>query len=560
MKNTNRPYKFIAVFTVLLLGILSPAFSQITVFDDLEAGTNQNKFLGYWYFYTDIDDGGNSVVNNATVSGAELLFDGSYGEGREGSAHSAILDYTFGTTEPSCGGTCTFGNFAGIGSEFIPAGSVLDMTTATTLQFWMKGSAADMTVRVEVATKDIIDFGYYRIEAAVGTGWQQYTIDFADFISFTQPSWADPVPFNKAMIEKIQFAVSAEDANPAAGKVWIDDITVNGYVWVPPTICSTIGAAGAPVGAKLIDFDGTIETQNAVGEYSYAYNDAAGRTVTAGQYTDVFGGVNVDPLDPTVIDLAIAGNGNGGTNGAFIEFQLGPAYVEGATTVQPFAGIGTRVGDNLGLSFYNAQNDGATGVYFDYMTTGVDWLMFEVHSNQDFGNAGIVHHCLAPGSEGAWRSASVPFGSSLFLPDWDEVRALPPAMQALKTDALEKFQWSYHGAPGTQASFAVDNVHLMGATAISDVKPKQKRAKQNIGIQVNASQLLLNVNGTLKDARITLKTVKGKRVYQNTLSNLQGSLTLDTEGYTPGVYYIGVEAIASNGKTVKFNKPVTLLK
>jgi hypothetical protein len=543
------------------LCMLLPAalFAQATMFDDLEGGTNQNKFLGYWYFYTDSDDGGTSAINNAVPNGTELLFTGAYGDGREGSLHAAVVDYQFGANKPSCGGTCTFGQFVGVGSGFVPEGEVIDMSTATEITFWMKGSAP-MTVRVEIATADILDFAFYRIEADVGLAWAEYTIDFSDFINFAQPSWGDPADFNPVQIQKIQWQISAEDDNPETGKLWIDDIEVHGYIWTPPSMCPVIGEAGigANLGAALSDMEGEEPNQNAYGEYWYAYNDAEGRVVGPGEFTDVFGGVVPDPFDPTVIDIKIDGNGYGGTNGAYIQFQLGPTYVENLETIKPFAGVGTRTSDNLGLGFYNATLDNATGIYFDYKTEGATWVSFEVKANQEFPNPGIVHHCLAPGTNGLWKSATVAF-ADLVLPSWDEVNQLPAAMKILKTNALEKLQWAVQDEPGIQGSLTVDNVHLIGATSITGVETPGSRSRLVPEMQITAgrSTVIITIPGAEQEMAVTVMNAAGEAVASQWTMN--GSVSISADKLSGGVYFAQVSMTGSDGKQNTVKKSFTWL-
>ena len=180
-----------------------------------------------------------------------------------------------------------------------------------------------------------------------------------------------------------------------------------------------------------------------------------------------------------------------------------------------------------------------------------------MHANQQFPNEGIVHHCLAPGSEGTWRGATVPF-TDLKLPDWEEVRNMPAAQKALKTSALEKLQWSFHGAQGTQAAIAVDNVHLIGATSINPVE--NPFARQSF---VNLSQLkdnlVFRLNENFKNVKLSIKSTNGKTLFQNSFDNLSEALTVDTKAYAPGVYYVNFEGRTRNGRQVRYQKPVSLL-
>ncbi len=534
--------------------------AQVSVLDDFEGGTNQNKFLGYWYFYTDSDDGGNSVINNAVENGTELVFEGSYPGGYNGSNYAGVIDYEFGTIEPSCGGTCTYGNMVGAGSNFAAEGETLDLSTATKITVWMKASAP-MQVRVEVPTTDILDFAYYRMTADVSTEWTQITVDFTDFITFAQPSWGDEVDFNPAVAEKIQFQISAEDENPDAGVLYIDDIEIHGYVWVPPTACPTIGAAGTPgVGLLLSDMEGEIPAQNVLGQHWFAYNDVGERVVGPGEFTDVFGGVVVDELDPTVIDILIEGNGYGASNGAFIDFQLGPTYLDGTEIIRPFAGVGVRTGDNLELNNYNAAVNGATGIQFDYMTSDDAWVTFEVHAVQSFPNPGIVHHCLIPGSAGTWRSASVAW-ADLKLPDWDEVKLMPAAQKVLNTAALTKMQWKYQGEPGTAASMSFDNVYLLGAAAEPiSVKDRMQNASSNLEVHFSQGQINFNFSdASISDIELKIQNMKGELVAVQNAASVNALSSMYAESFKNGAY-VAVASAMQDGKKVEFKKVFSLVQ
>jgi hypothetical protein len=397
----------------------------------------------------------------------------------------------------------------------------------------------------------------------VTTEWTQFTIDFKDAVGFVQPSWAKPVPFNLAVLQKLQFKISADEENPVTGTLYIDDVEVHGYVWMPPTLCPIIGAPGTGTGALLGDLEGTMPTQNKYGEFWYAYNDAEGRTVTAGQFSEIFGGVKVNPLDPTEVDLFIQGNGQGGTNGAFIQFQLGPTYLEGTETIDPFVGVGTRLSDNLGLTYYNAAADGATGVYFEYQMTGGDFLKFEVKANQNFGKAGIMHHCLVPPTAaGVWQSVSVKF-SELFLPDWKEVKLLTAAQKVLNTMALEKFQWAVQSDAGTKGTIAVDNVYLLGATAITPKAPVMRKSRSVPKLHAAAGEGTITVRypfQRLKEATVQLINPTGQVLAAKPVYRVETSTFFETTGLASGIYMVRLKGMDSAGRQVALQRSIPYMK
>lgn len=308
--------------------------------------------------------------------------------------------------------------------------------------------------------------------------------------------------------------------------------------------------------------EGTVVNQNAFGEFWYAYNDKGERVVDPGQYTQITAGVVPNELDPSIVTIDINENGYGGSSGAYVGFVLGPAYVEGTSTVMPFAGVGTMLSDNLGFSFYNAQKDGATGVYFDYMTdANVKWVRFEVKGNQVFPNAGLVHHCLAPGTGGQWMGVSVPFTTGLFLPDWDEVALMTPAEKILNTQGLVKLQWAVQDEPGMQGAFAIDNVHMVGAAAITDVKDKSTGRAH--GIRVSAGRSVIGIAypfHTLRSGTVEITTVKGQVVASQKIISSAARIEFSTDGLASGIYITRLKASSVSGEDISIKETFSYLR
>ncbi len=575
-------------FAGIAMAALLPGFGSAqvaSVLDDFEGGTNQNKFLDYWYFYNDSGDKGNSVVNSATVSGAELLFDPAKSlDVGNGGGQAALLDFTMGSIKPKycpTGVGCDYPNFVGIGTGVITEGKVLDMTGATHITFDAKASAT-MTVVVEVATNPITvagHFAYHTIELPIGTTWETHSIPLStEGISavLKQPNWyllENPGgdPFDITQVEKVQWKISVENNTGLTdGKLWLDNIVVHGYQWTPPTACMTcVGAPGAGEGAVLSNMDAAPVNQNAAGFFWFAYNDAGDRAVTSQtEYSEIFGGVTVDPAAPTTPVLAIEGNkGYNSTDGAFIEFTLGPSFVEGANTVKPFVGVGTMVSDELGTQFLNAT--GSTGASFDYQTSAsLDFIRFEVKHNLNFG-AGIVHHVLLPGTGGEWKSATVPW-TNLVLPDWDEVKLI--ADKTLRINALEKFQWAFQGDAATSGSLAVDNVKIIGLTAIdptmvmvASIMPRASRSQGGFGAEKlqNGMRVAFSLPSNDHVGMLVLTDMRGKvlsRVPVSAGQGLKRNLELQVSNLPNGVYFLNLTTRSAQGVPFTQKTSVTYMK
>jgi hypothetical protein len=286
--------------------------------------------------------------------------------------------------------------------------------------------------------------------------------------------------------------------------------------------------------------------QNELGYFWYCYNDAEGRSVSVPgeEFSEIIEGAVVSTEMPTLPVIEIDGNGYDGGNGAWIKFQLGPTYAEGGETIKPFVGIGTKLTDDL-VEYYNATDGGATGVYFDYQTSGdIDFIRFEVKAKQVFPNDGIVHHVLLPGTGGQWSGASIPF-DKLKLPDWDIVNEMMPSQRELKLDSLDKLQWAFQGDAGSQGTMAVDNVKFIGAKAIRTVVPIRDCTFNGISVQHRNGQVIVHsaAHSGQSIQSVTLSTIQGSIVSSKTLAthNTTVSLPLGTaQNIAAGMYILGI--------------------
>jgi hypothetical protein len=568
--------------SVALAGILAVALgayaqtAAASVLDNFEAGSNQNNFLGYSYFYNDATDGGTSVVTTAHVGAtpSELLVDSTSFDAGYSSKKALKMAFTYGANKPkSCGGTCAYGQMVGFGTQFVPGtdvatgtGSTLDITGATAITFFAKASVA-MKMRVEVTTTNVTDFGFFVSNVSVGTDWGPQTVLLTTGLGgINQPSWALAVPFDPKLVQKLQFSISADDnAGLTAGTVWLDSIVVQGYTWVPPNACMPCVGTTAATGAVLSDLEPVTAppraaNQNAAGGFWFAYNDVGTRAVTAqSQYSEIFAGVDLTNPTPTAPLLVVSpAKGVGGSNAAYIGFTLGPSYTDNSSLVQPFVGIGTKTSDALETAVMDASL--STGIAFDYNTDATSTFKFirlEVKTNQtDLGtNPGVVHSVLLPATGGTWKTAIVPW-AKFTLPDWVDV---PDKTVAVKKAGITKFQWAIQDAPGTTGGLAVDNVKLPGMTAIPIGIRNASRAFHGLRMSQAAGRLDVTFDLAAGEsaAKFTLVDLKGHQVAP--AMNLTGKglqvASLDTRTLRSGIYSLQVR----QGDVVR-GVPVTILK
>jgi hypothetical protein len=268
------------------------------------------------------------------------------------------------------------------------------------------------------------------------------------------------------------------------------------------------------------------------------------------------GGATISATDPTKPVIKILGHGNPAGNAAWIDFLLGPTYAENGQTIKPFVGLGTKLSDNLGVEFYNATAAGATGLYFDYQTTGdIDYLRVEVKANQVFTNKGIIHYLLLPATKGAWQGVNI-LWSDLVLPDWAEVKLLSPAAKQLKLAQLEQIQWAFQGAAAAKGTIAVDNVVLVGAKPISVLMQRNAAFRSSFFASWKGNNLNVSLPTKVTAAEAMIVSLSGKIIATYHLG--QGSsftLPFDRFANPAGVYLFKINP--TNGESGPLMTTVT---
>jgi hypothetical protein len=459
--------------------------------------------------------------------------------------------------------------------------SSIDLTTPTTalaVTFYIKAAAATI-VDFAVLTKEVTDYAYYHQLINVTTTYEKKTVLLSSvgLGGLSQPAWSTaPVPFNMKSVTRLQWQMHSDNVGlNKTGTIYVDDIYITNYTFVPFDLCATCaGTPQIPISAALLsNMDTPIFNQNARGYYWYCYNDGPNRipAVTAqSEFSAITGGATVDPTNPLAaptitIGPAVASGGHGynSTPGADILFTLGPTFNKTAgdgIDIKPFVGVGTGLWHELDqTNLYNAQADGATGVYFDYMLSGgtaATSVRLEVYDNQTLGN-GVVHYINLPSTGGVWKGATVPF-STLVLPHWSGVVTTTP----LDITKLEKIQWAVQDDDQLVGELAIDNVYLLGATTITkpagSIKFQGNLVKTMGGISTSMinNNLKVTFPREMSNASVTLVNTKGS-VIAKSLTVANHTAMVDVAGVARGVYMLTVKA---NTKAGAFNKtmPVTV--
>ncbi len=192
---------------LVLLALIFRITYADELLDDFERGESKNLRNGYWYYFTDVKDGGNSEILNA-----EMLSLGNYTapkpvkEGSD-SGYCLKLEYMLGDIMPSVEqeipGKTKHCNFTGVGTDLARPGSVTDIRPAYGVSFRAR-SHDSIIVFFELVTSNIYDYGYYRKYFWVTDSWQTFSIDFNDTNQFMFPDNSYDPEDHQLLLTKIQ--------------------------------------------------------------------------------------------------------------------------------------------------------------------------------------------------------------------------------------------------------------------------------------------------------------------------------------------------------------------
>ena len=151
----------------------------------------------------------------------------------------------------------------------------------------------------------------------------------------------------------------------------------------------------------------------------------------------------------------------------------------------------------------------------------------------------------------------------LHLPGWEEVAAMTEAQKVLRTNALEKLQWAVQDVPGTTGSLAIDNVHLVGATAVTGVAHDEFSAQKLINqmdiskgrgsIRISLPTQIQSVNYT----EVQILNAAGKAIAVHKASAFDNSVSFETDRFSNGVYFVRLNMVKKDGKVQSVKKAFT---
>ena len=128
------------IFLAVLMSLTTVVFAKDLVLDDFNNGSEKNSLGFFWYYYSDCNDSGNSVIHNALPKPGGG-FTRIICTERENPANlCASLDYTLGDTLPLynqiCNShSCDYTPFVGIGTDLCASGFEIDMNSIDSISF-----------------------------------------------------------------------------------------------------------------------------------------------------------------------------------------------------------------------------------------------------------------------------------------------------------------------------------------------------------------------------------------------------------------------------------------
>lgn len=164
-----------------------------------------------WFTFTDNADGGASSVDPLTTSTSPFLMTAG---GAAGTDYAAKIVFEINK------GTLGYNGFVGLGFDFNDDKTPFDLSQASGIAFWHKGSSGF----VEIATSAISDGCNFYYEIPASDDWVQYNIPFADFIQY---NWGEIVPWDASTVKTLQWKV--QKGNSAAEEaMWVDEVVAVG--------------------------------------------------------------------------------------------------------------------------------------------------------------------------------------------------------------------------------------------------------------------------------------------------------------------------------------------
>ena len=226
--------------SLTLLLCAFPLLAGDLLLDDFDSGTGRNCFGLYWFYFSDINDSGTSIIHNAVA-----YPDGGYSRivnSKHGSESNlcASIEFTLGDTLPCdtwkadepCVG---FDAFVGIGTDLAQEKHVYNLEDADSISF-QACCSEEFTVCFEIVSANCFDRNYYQRRIPISTEWRRYTVYFNDLY---QKIWGEELDLHESLeqVLKLTWQIRAERKvdNLRSGIFFIDSVIIHGIEQVMQT-------------------------------------------------------------------------------------------------------------------------------------------------------------------------------------------------------------------------------------------------------------------------------------------------------------------------------------
>jgi len=224
----------------IMLSLFCVISAEDFVLDNFNSENGLNGVNLHWYYFSDFNDDGNSIIHNALMFSTGRFSEVTKVEHDNAADLCAVIEFTLGDTLPD---GRSFNAFVGIGTDIATFGNPVDLSTADSVSFMARGTV-NMTVFIELVSPEVEDtddpYLFYMQSVEIGTEWSRYAMAIDEF---HMPQWwwnGDECPFTLdeylKKIIKINWQVMADDGddcntintNEMAGTLFLDDVTIHG--------------------------------------------------------------------------------------------------------------------------------------------------------------------------------------------------------------------------------------------------------------------------------------------------------------------------------------------
>jgi len=206
--------------------VTSTEGAALEAFDDREVkNTNIDGFLMAngesesvtalgtdWFTFSDNGEGGNSEVDPLTEGTSSFTMTAG---GAAGTDNAAKIDFKIDN------GSLDYKGYVGLGFPLTKKETDFDMSEASGIAFWHKGSEGFLEIEISTITNS----RNYNVTYPEDDEWTQYYFEFSKFKQYDWgPNQVD-VPWDATKIVKFQWKVQKENSS---GEMWIDEVIAVG--------------------------------------------------------------------------------------------------------------------------------------------------------------------------------------------------------------------------------------------------------------------------------------------------------------------------------------------